>query len=321
MGVESFKAAQGADERAGRAFRAQAKVHAEQRALRRQARDLGDHAFGQTREEQMAGHARAGLFARARARLEKTPLLAVKKHNVHVGTVIQFLPAQLAEAQHAEAGGLPAAVGGGMERLAQAPRQRVQAKAEDRVQTHIGDIGYFAGDFQRPAQAGQIARGDAEHFALFEFAQLGKGEMEIVVCQGGLEPLLDFAAQALLAPGMLDQAGFQKRQPFGMRGEQFARPLRAGQQRGQNARLLRGRPPRNPGGPDFQQAGQGRARPQRVGACLNGFGERLRLHGCSVSSRANTATGAAEAWIGNSNLKQPPFRYSCAILTLNRRRR
>ena len=67
LGVKSLEAGKRADERAGRAFRAQAQVHAVERALRRQAGDFGDHAFGQAGEEQMAGHAFAGLFAGTRA--------------------------------------------------------------------------------------------------------------------------------------------------------------------------------------------------------------------------------------------------------------
>ena len=265
--VIGFKTFQRAHERAGGGLRAEAQIHPVEHALRGQAADFGDHAFGQAREEDMAGQALAAVFARTRRRFENVPLLAVNKHDVHVGTVIQFLSAQLAQAENAKLRGLPASVGSQMKRPAQAAVEGWQAKAQDGVQADVGHVGNLAGDGQRAVQAGQVARGDAQHFALFEFAQFGEGGFGFLAGQAGFEPLPDLVAQALLAPGMEQRARLQQRpEPIGMRRQQLTRHLRTGEQRNKNARLLGGRlldKARRRGFPQTVQGGPG---PGRVGA-------------------------------------------------------
>jgi hypothetical protein len=108
-----------------------------------------------------------------------------------------------------------------VEGLTEAANEGLEAKAEDGVEAGIGDVGDFAGDFEGGAKAGEVAGGDAEHFALFELAEFGERGLEVVAVEGGFEPVLDFAAEALLAAGMIEEARFQKRrEPVGLGGEQ-----------------------------------------------------------------------------------------------------
>ncbi len=59
-----------------------------------------------------------------------------------------------------------------MIRPAEALSELRLAKLPDGVQADIGDVGKFPGDFRHVGETGEVARGDAEHFALFELPQL-----------------------------------------------------------------------------------------------------------------------------------------------------
>ncbi len=278
MRVVSLEAVEGTDQGAGGAFGAEAEVNSVKRAFGSQAADFGDDAFGQAGEEEVAGDVFSGLFAGTRGCFEVTAFLALKENDVHVGTVVEFLAAEFAEAEDAEFGGQPATVGGGMEGLTQAAREGLEAKAEDGVEAGIGDVGDFAGDFEGGAEAGEVAGGDAEHFALFELAEFGERGLQVVAVEGGFEPALDFAAEALLSAGMVKEARFQQRgEPFGMGGEQVSGHLGAGKEGGEDAGLFGGRVAGDGGGGGLAQACQGGGGPGGVGAGGNGFGEGLRL--------------------------------------------
>ena len=101
--------------------------------------------------------------------------LGVNEHQIDIGTVIEFLPAQFAQAQNAEFRRPPALVGVAVIGLAETLAELLSAHAVNGVQANVGHAGDFPGDFGGAAQTGQVPRRDAQHFPLLELAQLREG--------------------------------------------------------------------------------------------------------------------------------------------------
>ena len=91
------------------------------------------------------------------------------------------------------------------------------------VEADIRDLGKLPRDAGEIVEAGEITRGNAQHFALLEFTKPGEGWVEVAPPQGGLEPGVDFPAQSLFRPGMLQLFRVERSgEPVGVRDEQFA---------------------------------------------------------------------------------------------------
>src|ERR1039458_8617327 len=63
-------------------------------------RTLGDERLGELAEKLVIRHNGARHFPSRRRFLENLALLVIDEHQIHVGTVIKFLPAEFAEANH-----------------------------------------------------------------------------------------------------------------------------------------------------------------------------------------------------------------------------
>ena len=170
------------------------------------------------------------FFLRGRF-LENLAFVVIDKHQIHVRVVIEFLPTELAETEHANGGRLPAAVGILMERPAKPPGELQADNLENRLQANIGDIGKFAGDFHDVAQAGQIARGNPKQFTLLEPAHFGQGGGVILRFQRRAKQPSQFLLKTLRAARKFKAFGVEQRQPVGMRQQQVAKGLRTAGQR------------------------------------------------------------------------------------------
>ena len=104
-------------QRSGVALRPQPQVNAEQKALRRHPRNLGGKRLGELVEKLVIGQRRTRLLPGRGRLFENLAFIVVKKQHVHVGTVIEFLPAELAHAEHAKFRRQPVAFGVLMIRL------------------------------------------------------------------------------------------------------------------------------------------------------------------------------------------------------------
>ena len=201
-----FVALQRPAERSGIAFRTEPQVDAKQRAFRRHAGNFRNERFRQLCEKLVVGH--RNLASRRRPdrgsnlppgdvggpRLKTRTFIAVDKQHVHIRTVVQFLPAEFPHAEHAEFRRLPLAVDILMRRLAEAFGQLAMAYSPDGFEADIRDIGKLARDLRHVAQARQITRRDAQHFALFEFTDAAERSRVIPGLEKLLQPSLDFAA-------------------------------------------------------------------------------------------------------------------------------
>ena len=239
LGVKVLVAAQAAHQRAGISLRAQAQVDAVKGAIGRGARDLGDERFGQSFEELVVAQRVLGVGLLARRLFEDVAFVGVNEEHIHVGTIVEFLSAQLAQADHREPGRLPRAVRGLMIRLAKAVGELPPTELERGVQADIGDVGDFACHLGGAAQAREVARGDAQHLALFEVAKLGEGAAVVLRLERGLEPGLDLPAQSLFLARIGQVLRRQESLgPLGMFEQQQAHRLRAAEERRQDAALV-----------------------------------------------------------------------------------
>jgi hypothetical protein len=124
-----------------------------------------------------------------------------------------------------------------MKWVAKSPGQLLFAQAMDGLQANVSEIGKFAGDLEHSPQSRQVARGDAQHFALLEMAQAAQGDIVV----GAGKQLPGLAAQSLLAARISQRPRHQqRRQPIRMRQQQFQGGLRAAQKRRKNAGLFSG---------------------------------------------------------------------------------
>ena len=170
----------------------------------------------------MAGHDSARRFLSRRRFLEHFTFVVIDKHQVHVRTVIEFLPAEFAETEHGESRRLPAAIGVLMKRPAKPRRELQPDDLENRFQANIGDIGKFAGDFHDIAQAGQVARGDAEQLALLEPAQFGQSSGIILRFQRRPQQPSQFLLKTLRTAGKFKALDIKQWEPIRMGQQQVA---------------------------------------------------------------------------------------------------
>ena len=112
-----------------------------------------------------------------------------------------------------------------MKRLAKPPDELRPANPPHGVQARVGQVRNFAGDFNHVAEAGEVARGDAQHFALFEAAQSGQRAGIIARLQFRFQPAFDLASNALGAAWKLKLIDVEHGQPAGIRDQQIAERL------------------------------------------------------------------------------------------------
>ena len=91
------------------------------------------------------------------------------------------------------------------------PRQTLQAKRKNRLQANIRDVGNLPRDFKNVVQSRQIARGDAQHFPLFEQAQIRKRGLYLAPLEHRSQLTLDLAPQPLFLARVFQVSRFQQR--------------------------------------------------------------------------------------------------------------
>ena len=238
LGIVILVTAERPRQRPGVAFGPQPEVDPEQHAGRRHARHFRDECFGEAIEELVIRHDGALRFALDGRFPEHVALLIIDKHHVHIRTVIQFLPAQFAETQHAKPGWLPSAFRVLMPGPAQPPDELPPADLPHAAKANVRHVGKFAGDLRNHSQAHEIARGNPQHFVLFELAQPVQGHRKIP----GLDRWIDqggkLIAQPLFPSRELQPPRVERTQPVRMGDQQVSEGLRTAEQRRQNLRLI-----------------------------------------------------------------------------------
>jgi hypothetical protein len=91
---------------------------------------------------------------------------------------------------------MPCAIGVAVIRRAKAFAELPTAKLKGGVERHVGNIRELMGYLWRVTQAGEVTRGDAEHFALLELAEFAEGLRVIPGVERWLQESVNFAAQA-----------------------------------------------------------------------------------------------------------------------------
>jgi hypothetical protein len=114
-----------------------------------------------------------------------------------------------------------------MKWLAKPPCKLPPNDAQDGLKANIGDVGEFARDFDNVAQVGEVARGDAEHFPLFEATQFGQSASVIVLSQSRLKQTVNLTAKTMRTARMLKSLEVEQWQPIRMCEKQIAECLRA----------------------------------------------------------------------------------------------
>ena len=273
-----FVAAERPRQRARLAFRTQTQIDPVQSSLRRQARHLRDQRLDQPPEELVVRQAFAALLRPGRRLFEGMAFLGVNEYQIDIGTVVQFLPAQFAQPQHAKFRRLPPFVGIQVPGLAEALGELPATDPVHGLEADIGHAGNLLRQSRRVAQPAQVSRRDAEHFALFELAQLRQGCRVIARLQHWTQPGIDLPTKALFLARMAERLGVEcQPEPIGMFEEQFAQRLRSAEQRRQDARLLRRGLLQRRRGRRRLEPIEAQSGPRRIGACFNG----LLPHGIS----------------------------------------
>ncbi len=114
-----------------------------------------------------------------------------------------------------------------MEGPAKTPGELLPGDAPDGLKANISDIRQFVRDFDNVAQAGKVARSDAEHFPLFEATQFGQSASVIVLSQSRLKQTVNLTAKTMRTARMLKSFEVEQWQPFRMCEKQVAERLRA----------------------------------------------------------------------------------------------
>src|SRR5438309_1446949 len=109
-----------------------------------------------------------------------------------------------------------------MKRLAKALSKLLPAKLEHGGRANIGDIGELQSDLRHSSEAGQVAGSNAQHFPLFEQANLGKRASVVPRLEGRQQPTVHLTPQPLLQAWMFQSFGSQCVEPIRMREENFA---------------------------------------------------------------------------------------------------
>ena len=96
------------------------------------------------------------------------------------------------------------------------------------LEADIGHPGNLLRQSRRACQAAQVARRDAQHFALLELAQLRQGGRVVARLQQRTQPGIDLPTKALFLARMAEQLGVERLgKPIGMFEQQFAQRLRS----------------------------------------------------------------------------------------------
>ena len=165
--------------------------------------------------------------------------LGVEEHQVHVGAVVEFLSAELAEAEHREPGGQPRAIGVLVPGLAEAIDQRLAAELERGVEAEIGEVGDLPGDRGGIPEAGEVARGDAQHLALLEFPEPGERARVIARGERGWQPGIQLPPELRFRTRSRELSGPQHAlHPLGVAGQQLPEVNRTGEHRRHDAGRL-----------------------------------------------------------------------------------
>ncbi len=125
-----------------------------------------------------------------------------------------------------------------MARLTVTPGHLPVADLPDHFQADIRHVGNLLHDLGKPAQPSQVARGDAEHLALFELPQAGQRGVKLGRRQERLQHAVDFAAQPLPAAGKLERLRLERANPIRPGDKQIAERLGGAEDRSQDARLV-----------------------------------------------------------------------------------
>ena len=184
------------------AFGSQPEIDPVEGAFRVEAGEFGDEVLDQTLIEAVAGKALGDRTAFGRLGIDVS-FVQVNEQQIDVGTEVKFLATQLAHAEDAKPGGFPlipvvAMIGSAVTRLGLVPHHLVHG-----VDADIRNIGDFADDLGRRAQAGQVAGGDSERLALFEKADQGQSLGGVVLPEERFQESADFAAESFDSAGML----------------------------------------------------------------------------------------------------------------------
>src|SRR5262249_16913979 len=120
----------------------------------------------------MAGEVMRRCFVPNWGFFEDAAFLAVNHDDIYVRTVIEFLAAQFAQAEHATFSWLPLSLRVLMVGRTKSLGQLLVTNLPRGIEADIGDIRNLLRDLGQVAKPRQIASGDAKHLALFEIAQM-----------------------------------------------------------------------------------------------------------------------------------------------------
>lgn len=222
LGVERFVAGQGAGERALLAFGAEAHIDAEAAAFGAAGGSLLDQGFAEALEEGVIGEGMTGGGgAAAGGGAKGPPFLGIDEQEIDIGTIIQFLTAEFAEAEDAEGGAVPGAIGLLMPGFAEALHEGEADQFQDAVEEHLGGVGEFQDQVGEGGEAVEVAQTDAQQFMLAEEMEGIEGGVGIAglssMGEEGGQGTFQFLATGEVEERLLVQAEIQ---PLGVLAQQ-----------------------------------------------------------------------------------------------------
>src|SRR5262249_16042332 len=125
------------------------------------------------------------------------------KNHVNIGTVIELLAAEFAQANDAGGSGVPFAGSVLMKRVAIPNGELLPADLPYSPETDVCNIGDFLDNLGQAPETTEISSSEPQHLALFEFANPRQDGLEVPRGEHAFQPPVYFLFQPLFAPWKL----------------------------------------------------------------------------------------------------------------------